>query len=384
MIRTATLPRNASCTTLVVTMDEPTTPARPVPEKDEPEDEPRSRPEPQAAVTATAPNGTPAGPRLVDRIRSMVGLKSNGSLRDNLESALSDEDDQETAFSPEERLMLRNILRLREIRSDDVSVPRADIDAVDETVTLGELVRKFRESGHSRMPVYTETLDDPRGIVHIKDVMAYITDPVTGQEADDAQEAAPSLSLREVDYSVRLMDTKLIRSVLFVPPSMPVTDLMAKMQATRMQMALVIDEFGGTDGLVSLEDIVETVVGDILDEHDEDDAPMIVRVADGVWTADARIDLDDAAAAFGSDFVVPDSIEEVETLGGLLFSLIGRVPVRGELISSPELSEYEMEVLDADPRRIKRLRIFHKRDVASRRAHRRDRPETELPQSDET
>lgn len=367
-----------------LTMDEPTAPVKPVPEKDEPEDEPRSRLEPPAAVPAPSPNGTPAGPRLVDRIKSMVGLRSNGSLRANLESALSEEDDRETAFSPEERLMLRNILRLREIRSDDVSVPRADIDAVDETVTLGELVRKFRESGHSRMPVYTETLDDPRGIVHIKDVMAYITDPITVQKPEEMPEAAPSLSLREVDYSVRLKDTKLIRSVLFVPPSMPVTDLMAKMQANRMQMALVIDEFGGTDGLVSLEDIVETVVGDILDEHDEDDAPMIVRVAEGVWTADARIDLDDAVAAFGSDFVVPDSIEEVETLGGLLFSLIGRVPVRGELISSPDLSGYEMEVLDADPRRIKRLRIYHKRNVASRRAHRRDRPDAEPEPDDET
>lgn len=384
MIHTVTPPRNASRTTPVLTMDEPTSPAKPVPEKDEPEDEPRSRPEAPVAATANGHNGTPAGPRLVDRIKSMVGLRSNGSLRDNLESALSEEDDRETAFTPEERLMLRNILRLREIRSDDVSVPRADIDAVDETVTLGELVRKFRESGHSRMPVYTETLDDPRGIVHIKDVMAYITDPIAAQETGETPEAAASLSLREVDYSVCLKDTKLIRTVLFVPPSMPVTDLMAKMQATRMQMALVIDEFGGTDGLVSLEDIVETVVGDILDEHDEDDAPMIVRVAEGVWTADARIDLDDAAAAFGPDFIVPDSIEEVDTLGGLLFGLIGRVPVRGELISSPDLSGYEMEVLDADPRRIKRLRIFHKRDVASRRAHRRDRPETDPEHGDES
>jgi len=154
---------------------------------------------------------------------------------------------------------------------------------------------------------------------------------------------------------------------------MQTTDLLATMQANRMQLALVIDEYGGTDGLVSLEDIVETVVGDIVDEHDDDEAPMITSSGDGIWIADARIDLEDAVAAIGEDFEIAEAAEEVDTLGGLLFSMIGRVPVRGELISSPELPGYEMEILDADPRRIKRLRIYQRRADGQRRPQRRDK-----------
>lgn len=348
----------------------------------EADDIPRSRPEPngepvadgKGVVNGSGPVGS-AGDGLLARLKNLVGIRATVSIRDDLESALSEEVGEEAVFTPEERLMLRNILRMREIRLDDVMVPRADIDAVDETVSLGTLVKLFRDSGHSRMPVYTETLDDPRGIVHIKDVMAFITDPPRPAATESG--GAPDLphSMEQVDFSVPLKETGLVRSVLFVPPSMPITDLMAKMQANRLQMALVIDEFGGTDGLVSLEDIVETVVGDILDEHDDDDAPMISPMGDGIWVADARIDLEDASEAIGNDFAVGDAAEEVDTLGGLLFSLIGRVPVRGELISSPELPGFEMEVLDADPRRIKRLRIYQRRHDGSRRTARRDRPE---------
>lgn len=378
-------------------MDDPDLRTNISPEKDEPEDPYPSSGTPNGhPVASHGPNGANGSASIIGRLKSMIGLKTNNSLRDNLENALRDEEtDEETTFTPEERLMLRNILRLREIRLDDVMVPRADIDAVDDTVSLGELVKRFRESGHSRMPVYTETLDDPRGLVHIKDVMTYITDSLEEPTAEEAplvdetedkgkgpREPGPQSLHRtfgKIDFSTKLADTNLIRSVLFVPPSMSTTDLMAKMQANRMQLALVIDEYGGTDGLVSLEDIVETVVGDIVDEHDDDEAPMIISTGDGIWIADARIDLEDAVEAVGKDFEVSEASEDVDTLGGLLFTLIGRIPVRGELISSPELPGYELEILDADPRRIKRLRIYQRHSDGVRRTPRREKSEDGEP-----
>ncbi|WP_370874461.1 hemolysin family protein [Amorphus orientalis] len=300
----------------------------------------------------------------LDRLRTAVGFKANGSLRDSLASALAEETDDPEAFTPEERHLLRNILHLREIRVDDVMVPRADIESVDENIGLGDLLGTFRKAGHSRMPVYRETLDDPIGIVHIKDVMAFISEHAITMNGE-----GPGLDLRKVDLDMTLSDMDIVRPALFVPPSMPVADLMAKMQATRIQMALIIDEYGGTDGLASLEDLVETVVGDIEDEHDETDDPMIVKISEDVWVADARVALDDAEEAIGEDFALGDLGEDVDTLGGLVFSLTGRIPVRGELISSVELPGFEFEVLDADPRRIRRLRLYRRR--ASARVPRR-------------
>ncbi len=311
-----------------------------------------------------------------DRLKALLGLRGNGTLRDSIEDALNRDELSDRQFSPEERLLLRNILRLREVRIDDVMVPRADIDAVDEQVSLGNLLRGFQDSGHSRMPVYRETLDDPRGMVHIKDLMAFLTNPIdSGSEAGDNDETASQspVDLGGIDLSTPLASTDLLRAVLFVPPSMPAPDLMAKMQATRMQMALVIDEYGGTDGLVSLEDLVEEVVGEIEDEHDDDDEPEIEAVGDGMWIADARVDLDNAVETVGAGFNLGEIAEEVDTLGGLVFTIIGRIPVRGELISSPQLPGFEFEVLDADPRRIKRLRVCRRRDGRPAEARRRGR-----------
>jgi len=346
-----------------------------------------------------------------ETLRRLTEIRKPGpsSLRQNLQDELAREADASASFTPEERVLLSNILRLREVRVEDVMVPRADIDAVEDTVPLGRLMEVFQESGHSRMPVYHDGLDDPRGMVHIKDLMAYFSaraaearpaeEPQSGGAAErdrktDADATAPTaseeragsgsgngghgngnggngngngsnriatLDLSCVDLTLPLSETDLIRSVLFVPPSMPATDLMAKMQADRVQMALVIDEYGGTDGLVSLEDVVETVVGDIEDEHDEDEAAMLERVADGVWVADPRVPLEEVEDALGTDFELGDLGEEVDTLGGLVFSLVGRVPVRGELITARDLPGFEFEVLDADPRRIRRLRIRRKR-----------------------
>ncbi|EFO32750.1 CBS domain-containing protein [Roseibium sp. TrichSKD4] len=314
------------------------------------------------------------------KLKRLLGLQRGGNLRENLEDELAN-DSGTASFSPEERLLLGNILRLRELRIDDVMIPRANIEAVDSCTSLGRVLDLFRESGHSRMPVYHETLDDPRGMVHIKDLMAYIAEcgghckpdapgePEPVAEEDDEQvdprgHNSREIDLGAVDLSTGLRDTNLVRDLLFVPPSMPATDLMAKMQAGRIQMALVIDEYGGTDGLVSLEDLVEEVVGDIEDEHDEDDEVMMVPGEEGVWAADPRLPLEELDKALGSKIATGELTEDVDTLGGLLYVTAGRVPVRGELLYVAEVPGYEFEILDADPRRIKRLRIRRRRAEA--------------------
>ncbi|ADZ72728.1 Putative hemolysin-like protein [Polymorphum gilvum SL003B-26A1] len=325
----------------------------------------------------------------IDRL-ARLRRSGGGSLRENLQDELSRDTGADAAFSPEERMLLGNILRLRELRVDDVMIPRADIDAVDDTITLGRLMEVFQDNGHSRMPVYHETLDDPRGMVHIKDLMAFIAARARASGSGNGEtrpEAAGAvrnvaLDLSQVDLTLSLAQTDLLRPLLFVPPSMPATDLMAKMQASRVQMALVIDEYGGTDGLVSLEDLVETVVGDIEDEHDEDEEAMLTPAGDGIWIADPRMPLEDLEQELGAGLTIGDVAEEVDTLGGLLFTLVGRVPVRGELIAARQVPGYEFEVLDADPRRIKRLRIRRRR-AEPRAADQRRRPKRPGEAADE-
>ncbi len=315
----------------------------------------------------------------LDRLRAAVGLKGTGTLRQDLAAALAAPQDDGAGFTPEERAMLANILRLRDMRVDDVMVPRADIEAVEIDATLGELLVAFQTSGHSRMPVFRETLDDPVGLIHIKDLMAHIVEaaggPPPSSGEDDGKpgigEAEVKLDFGRVDLGRTLAAARLVRNILFVPPSMPVATLLANMQAARMQMALVIDEYGGTDGLVSLEDALEMVVGEIEDEHDDDVGPMIVPDKDGGFLADARADLEEVAEVVGTDFAAGEHGEDVDTIGGLVFALVGRIPVRGELVSAP--GGYEFEILDADPRRIKRLRIS-KRPSGPREPRRRSRP----------
>jgi CBS domain containing-hemolysin-like protein len=319
----------------------------------------------------------------LDLLKRFLRLgRQSSSLRENLEDELAREGG-DAAFSPEERMLLGNILRLRELRVDDVMIPRADIDAVDLETSLSRVMELFQTSGHSRMPVYEETLDDPRGMVHIKDLMAYIAErgasnrPATSVDNENDTTSfqpsnsnaparnghnMPDLDLSCVDLSVSLKDTDLLRNLLFVPPSMPATDLMAKMQADRIQMALVIDEYGGTDGLVSLEDLVEEVVGDIEDEHDEDEEAMLAAAGEGVWIADPRLPLEELDEALGTQLNDGEISEDVDTLGGLLYVSVGRVPVRGELLLVPdEVPGFEFEIMDADPRRIKRLKIRRRR-----------------------
>lgn len=275
--------------------------------------------------------------------------RQGSSLRQDLAEALSDKENVDPAFSPEERSMLSNILQLPEVRVEDVMIPRSDIQAVEIETPLGQLLELFEQSGHSRMPVYFETLDDPRGMVHIRDVLNHITR--LGRR-ENGNLSKPDLS--RVDLDKTIGELNLTRKVLFAPPSMQASTLMARMQASHIQMALVIDEYGGTDGLVSLEDIVEMVVGDIEDEHD-DDEDMIAEEPGGAFIVDARADLDELAERIGPEFVVGEHGEDVDTVGGLIFSMLGRIPARGEVVKA--LPDYEFHVLEADRRRIRKVRI---------------------------
>jgi CBS domain containing-hemolysin-like protein len=303
---------------------------------------------------------------LARMLRTVFGWKA-GTIRADLEVVLEAGAPGETGFSPKERTMLKNILGLRERRIADVMVPRADIIAVQQDISVGELVKVFEAAEHSRLVVYDDTLDDPVGMVHIRDLIAFMTARAAVQPAANAKRKKPlpaGLDLKAIDLSMSLAATKITRALLFVPPSMPAIDLLAKMQATRIHLALVIDEYGGTDGLVSMEDIVEQIVGDIADEHDEEEAPAVVRQADGSFLADARASLEDVTATVGTEFDVGEAAQEVDTLGGYLVTQIGRVPVRGELVPGP--GAFELEVLDADPRRVKKLRIVRSREARGR------------------
>ncbi len=290
-------------------------------------------------------------------LRAAFGWRM-ASTRADLREALEEGTSGEFGFSPEESAMLKNILGLRERRIDDVMVPRADIIAVEQDIALGELVKVFENAGHSRLVVYNDTLDDPVGMVHIRDLIAYMTARAAVAPSANIKRKKPrpaGLDLGAIDLSVSLKDAKIIRTMLFVPPSMPAIDLLVKMQATRIHLALVVDEYGGTDGIVSIEDVVELIVGNIEDEHDEDEEPGILRQADGSFVADARASLEDVIAAVGKGFDVGEALQNVDTLAGYLVTQVGRVPVRGELVPGP--AGFEFEVLDADPRRVKKVRI---------------------------
>src|ERR1700751_335006 len=294
---------------------------------------------------------------LVRAMRTLFGWKA-GSVRDDLKGVLDATRPEDVGFSVIERTMLRNILSLHEQRIADVMVHRSDIVAVKRDIPLGELMSLFESAAHSRLVVYNETLDDPEGMVHIRDLLAFMTAKARVPEATRARRKKPfpaGLDLRAVDLALPLADANIIRKLLYVPPSMRAIDLLAQMQASRIHLALVVDEYGGTDGLVSIEDLVEQIVGEIDDEHDSDEAPAIVRQPDNSFIADARASLDNARTVIGEDFVTGEAGEEVQTLGGYLVSHVGRLPVRGEVISGP--GNFEIEVLDADPRRGKGMRL---------------------------
>jgi hemolysin (HlyC) family protein len=281
-----------------------------------------------------------------ERLLATFGLGEEPDLRVLIEDALARS--KSDALSGQERTMLRRILRFGTLTVEDVMVPRADIIAVDDTVTVDELMRVFRQAEHSRVPVYRQTLDDPRGMVHIRDLMSWIT---TESEAG----GNGSLDLGKVDLKRTVASINITREILYVPDSMSVLDLLLKMQTTRLHLALVVDEYGGTDGLVSVEDLVEEVVGEIADEHDVEDEPLIRSDPRLGLVADARTPIEDLEKHLALELVSGEQEEDIDTLGGLVFSIAGRIPARGELVRHP--SGIEFEVLEADPRRIKKLRI---------------------------
>jgi CBS domain containing-hemolysin-like protein len=298
-------------------------------------------------------------------MRILFGWKA-ASTRADLELVLTTEQPQ-SGFSPEEAAMLKNILGLRETRIERIMVPRADIVAVQQDIAIGDLVKVLEVAGHSRLVVYNDTLDDPTGMVHIRDLVAFMAARAAHNPVDDlassAQRENPQsteLNFANIDLSMPLAAAKIVREILYAPPSMPALDLLAKMQATRIHLALVIDEYGGSDGLISIEDLVELIVGDIADEHDEDEGPAVTRQSDGSFLANGRASLDDVRAAIGDAFDVGEAARDVDTLGGYLVTKAGHVPVRGELVPGPE--PFEAEVLDADPRRVKRVRIYLRKD----------------------
>ena len=299
--------------------------------------------------------------------RILFGWRT-AATRADLELVLTAEQ-PESGFSPTEAAMLKNILGLRECRIESVMVPRTDIVAVQQDMTIGELVIVFAGAGHSRLVVFNDTLDDPVGMVHIRDLLAFMAARAAANSATGGEhkpspapesDPAPGLDLAKIDLSMSLKAAKIIREMLYAPPSMPALDLLAKMQATRIHLALIIDEYGGSDGLVSIEDLVELIVGDIADEHDEAETAAVTRQADGSFLAIGRASLDDVRAVIGDEFDVGEAAHEVDTLGGYLVMRAGHVPVRGELVPGP--ATFEAEVLDADPRRVKRVKIYRSKD----------------------
>ena len=272
------------------------------------------------------------GDSLFGRLRTFVTGRNGGdTLRDTIEELIElgeGEDD-----SSEELSLLRNVLSVRDVTVDDGMVPRADIKAVDVETTISDVAKVMSDTGHSRLPVFRQHLDEAVGMVHIKDLLACW---------DDDQATGIS---------------KIVRKPLFVAPSMPVLELLLQMRVQRLHMALVVDEFGGIDGLVTIEDLVEEIIGEIEDEHDRDLGPGLVRKGDDTIDIDARLPIEDFEEATGMFLSEEDRGEDIDTVGGLVFYLAGRVPGRGEVIRHQ--SGIEFEVIDADPRRIRRLRATH-------------------------
>ena len=277
------------------------------------------------------------GSRLWRGMRHLIfGEDSEPTLREEIEEAIDEAEESQGShqvagdLSPAERQMLRNLLHFGEQTAGDICVTRGEIIAVPSSISFDDLVRAFADAGHSRLPVYGESLDDVTGMIHIKAVFMAKVDPSR-------------------DRSI----SSLMREPLFVPESMGVIELLARMRQQRIHLAIVVDEFGGTEGLVTIEDVVEEIVGDIEDEHDEAEAGMLTMLDEGLWEADARIELEELARAVDPRLTWEE--DEVDTLGGLVFLLAGHIPAKGECVAHP--SGWTLEALDSDPRRIIRVRL---------------------------
>lgn len=284
-----------------------------------------------------ATRGDDGGSAIWRSMRHLIfGEDSEPTLREEIEDAIDEAEEGNGPapaagdLSATERQMLRNLLHFGEATASDVCVTRGDIIAVPQHISFEDLVAAFADAGHSRLPVYGESLDQVVGMVHIKDVF-----------------------MASVDPSRERSMTALLREPLFVPESMSVIELLARMRAERVHLAIVVDEFGGTEGLLTIEDIVEEIVGEIEDEHDDAETAMLTLLDDGLWEADARIELEELAIAV--DRRLSSAEDEVDTLGGLMFLLSGHIPAKGECVTHP--SGWKLEAVDSDPRRIIRVRL---------------------------
>jgi CBS domain containing-hemolysin-like protein len=277
------------------------------------------------------------GNRLWRGMRALIfGEDNEPTLREEIEEAIDEAEESQGShpvagdLSPAERQMLRNLLHFGERTAGEIAVTRGDIMSVPSNISFDQLVRAFADAGHSRLPVYAESLDEVIGMIHIKDVFE-------AQVGIDRERSVKGL----------------LRNPLFVPESMGVIELLARMRSERVHLAIVVDEFGGTEGLVTIEDVVEVIVGDIEDEHDEEEAGMLTLLDDGVWEADARIELEELQSAVDPRLTAED--DEVDTLGGLVFLTAGRIPANGECVEHP--SGWTFESIDSDPRKIIRVRL---------------------------
>jgi CBS domain containing-hemolysin-like protein len=340
-------------------------------------------PNPQAPATEPAEANHAATPRAhwFRTLRSRLRLPGgSSSLRASLEDALKTAED-DTQLKPEEREMMLRIMRFGALRVDDIMVPRADIIAIDETESVAALLNTFDSAGVSRIPLFRETLDDPRGMIHIKDLVRWLMGdsegrpvtegrvpmkplaavaPTTTATVSETLRAMPSLG--RADLTRTIASTKLRRQVLFVPPSMQAMSLLIRMQTQYIHMALVVDEYGGTDGLVTIEDLVEQIVGDISDEHDEKEAANIVQDPKLGLVAAARTPIAELEKLLEMKLLSEGEEADIDTLGGLVYALVGRIPARNELVRHQ--SGVEFEIIEADPRRIKRVRVHRPRPAA--------------------
>ena len=299
-------------------------------------------------------------------LRAKLGLPgAPTNLRETLENTIRSEAEAEDV-SAEERDMLLRTLRFGTLSVEDVMVPRADIIAVDESASIAELLKTFDDAEVSRLPLYRATLDEPCGMVHVKDVLHWLMRNARDRPAAEAPAAPADAAagtaggeppdLGRVDLATTVASAGLSRPTLYVPPSMPAANLLLRMQSTHIHMALVVDEYGGTDGLVTIEDLVEQIVGDIEDEHDEAEAAHITRDAKPGLVTVARTPVHELEAYLGLKLLNPEEEDDVDTVGGLISTIAGRVPTRGEVIPHPATG-IEFEVIDADRRRVKKLRV---------------------------
>ena len=293
---------------------------------------------------------------ILNRIRNRLS-GSNADLRESLEGVIDSHAEKTGAetMDADARSMMRNVLGFADLRVDDLMVPRANIVAEEETANMRSLLSQFIEANHSRLPIYRESLDDIVGMIHVKDYLRWMSAKGSKKKTKTSTEAGIALAAKELSSTIK-QHPSMIRDVLFVPPSMPASDLLIKMKTSHIHLAIVVDEYGGTDGLVSLEDLVEEIIGDIADEHDTDDEHGMMRKQDDLtYVANARISIATLDEMFKVDLLPDDQEDEVDTLGGLVFEMAGRVPTRGEIIKHP--TGLEFEILESDPRRVKRVRI---------------------------